>query len=232
MVSRLAGLALCGGAVLAWTGQEPVAPSEGMLLSALEGHRYERVSYDAEGRVEERATIDIGALQFDGTEVSVPLDVEVHKDGTVARRFSTRWTCARRGGDMMMAVLVFSDDLDKPSMRLETAGTPLIYPREVPASGALPAVSVEVKVRQGFLCVLGARTRITLADRRIAPPDGGSPRRRYTIKSRVELRAYALGIRVRRVRYTSEETVDPREGILQHILRRDDGSYSALRRLD
>jgi hypothetical protein len=202
-----------------------------MLLSALEGHRYERVSYDADGRAEERATIDVGSVEFDGAEVSVPLEVAVEKDGAVARRFTTRWTCAPRAGDMVMAILVFSDDLDKPSMRLETAGTPLIYPREVPASGRLPDASVEVKVRQGMLRVLGARTRITLTDRRIELLDGESTPRRHTIRSRIEVRAYAMGIRVRRVRYTSEETVDPKAGILQHILRREDGSYSALRRL-
>jgi hypothetical protein len=81
-----------------------------MLLWALQDHRYERVSYDANGRVEERATIDVGRLEVDGDQVSVPLDVEVYKDDAPSRRFSTRWTCTRRGGDMVMAILVFAGE--------------------------------------------------------------------------------------------------------------------------
>jgi len=47
---------------------------------------------------------------------------------------------------MVMAILVFAGDLDKPSMRLETIGAPLIYPAGVPDSGMLPDISVDVKV--------------------------------------------------------------------------------------
>lgn len=134
-----------------------------------------------------------------------------------------------------MAILVFAGDLDKPSMRLEATGAPLIYPAAVPGSGMLPDVSVDVKVRQGVLRVFGARTRITLAVRRVAAappvPEAALPAGVYTIRSRAELRAYAWGIRVRRVRFESEELVDPDEGVLRHVLTREDGSYSALRRL-
>ncbi len=93
---------------------------------------------------------------------------------------------------------------------------------------------MDVKVRQGVLRIFGARTRVPLAERRIAlasvPPDAALPTRVYTITSRAELRAYAWGIRVRRTRFESEELVDPTEGVLQHVLTREDGSYSSLRR--
>jgi hypothetical protein len=158
VVRRFAGLLFYAAAALSWTTQDQAAPPDRMLLWALQDHRYERVSYDAKGRVEERATIDVGRLEVDGDQVSVPLDVEVYKDDAPSRRFSTRWTCTRRGGDMVMAILVFAGDLDKPSMRLETIGAPLIYPAGVPDSGTLPDVSVDVKVRQGVLRIFGART--------------------------------------------------------------------------
>jgi hypothetical protein len=226
------GLAVAASvAAMAPAIQQGSAGPEAMLLQTLQGHRYERVSYDAKGRVEERAVIDVGPLQDDGDSISVSLDVEVQKDGSIARRFSTRWACERRGGDMLMAILVFSEDLDKPSMRFETTGSPLVYPREIPSSGVLPDASVEVKIRQGVLRFFGARTRITFTERRVTPAEAGASRRAYTVTSRIELKAYAWGIRVRRVRFTSEETVDPEAGVLQHILRREDGSYSALRRV-
>lgn len=235
MVKRLAGFLFCAGAALSWTTQDQAPPPDRMLLWALQGHRYERVSYDAKGRVEERATIDVGRLEVDGDQVSVSMEGEVYKNDAPGRRFSTRWTCTRRGGDMVMAILVFAGDLDKPSMRLETTGAPLIYPAGVPDSGMLPDVSVDVKVRQGVLRIFGARTRITLAERRIAAapaaPQPALPAGVYSITSRAELRAYAWGIRVRRIRFESEELVDPTEGVLQHVLTREDGSYSALRRL-
>lgn len=98
-------------------------------------------------------------------------------------------------------------------------------PARAPDSGLPPDISVEVKVRQGVLRVFGARTRITLADRRIAAaPVAALPTGVYPITSRAELRAYALGIRVRRARFESEELVDPNEGALPHILTREDGS--------
>ena len=232
MVKQLTGLLFCAGAALSWANQDAAVPPDRPLLWALQDHRYERVSYDAKGRVEERATIDVGRLEVDGDQMNVPLDVEVFTDDAPSRRFSTRWTCTRREADMVMAILVFAGDLDEPSMRLETSGAPLIYPAGVPDSGLLPDISVEVQVRQGVLRIFGARTRITLADRRIAAaPEAALPTGAYTIRSRAELRAYALGIRVRRVRFESEELVDPGEGILKHILTREDGSYSALRRI-
>ena len=114
-------------------------------------------------------------------------------------------------------------------------GAPLVYPAQVPPSGMLPDVSVEVRVRQGVLGFLGARSRTTFSDRRIAATtwalNGESAKGAYSITSRVEFRAYAWGVRVRRTRFRSEETVDPEKGLLQHVLRREDGGYSALRRL-
>lgn len=232
MLTRLAGLVLCACAALGWTRQDQAAPPDRLVLWALQGHRYERVSYDANGRIEERASIKVGRLEVDGDQMRVPLDVEVYRDDAPTRRFSTRWTCTRREADMVMAILVFAGDLDKPGMRLETIGAPLIYPAGVPDSGLLPDIAVEVMVRQGVLRIFGARTRITLTDRRIAAaPEAALPAGAYTIRSRAELRAYALGIRVRRVRFESEELVDPGEGILKHILTWEDGSYSALRRI-
>jgi hypothetical protein len=233
-VRRLVTLVLLGGAAVVWAAQDQPAPAERMLLSALQGRRYERVSYDAEGRVEERAMIAAGRLEINGDEVTLPLEVDVSRGDGVGRRFSTRWTCAPQAGDMATAILTFSDDLDKPSMRLETTGDALMYPRDVPSDETLPDVSVDVKVRQGFLRILGARTRITLTDRRIEPvpsASGGLAPEAYTITSDIDFRAYAWGIRVRRARFESEETVDPREGLLRHVLRREDGGYSELQRL-
>jgi len=206
-----------------------------MLLSALQGHQYERVAYDSNGTLTDRAVLSIGRLTMEAGELSVPLTGEVYENDAIARRFSSTWTCAPEAGAMLMSILVFGEQLGKPRLRLVTTGAPLVYPTEVPASGMLPDLTLEMRVQQGFLRFLGARTRITMSDRRIAFSPAavteGAATRTYTITSRVELRAYAWGIRVRRTPFQGEETVDPEGGLLRHVLRREDGGYSALRRL-
>ena len=234
-MTALVWLLLTASSWLAVRGQEQTTPPDRMLLSLLQGHRYERVTYDARGKLTDRAVLVIGRITMDAGELSVPLNVEVYKGDAVERRFSSTWTCASEASAMMMSVLVFGEDAGKPRLRLESTGAPLVYPAQVPPSGRLPDVSVDVRVRQGVLGFLGARSRTTFSDRRIAATpralNGESAKRAYSITSRVEFRAYAWGVRVRRTRFRSEETVDPEKGLLQHVLRSEDGGYSALRRL-
>lgn len=215
-------------AALAFGFQEPATPPR-MLLGMLAGHRYERVTVDAKGALVDKSVLDIGRITRDAGELSVPLRVAVYKDDALQKEFTSTWTCAPDASSMVMSILVFGTDLDQPRMRLETKGSPLAYPSGLPPSGALADLSIELKVKQGFLRVFGARTRITLSERRITTDSSGSPPGTYTIVSRVELRAYAWGLRIKRARFTSEETISPSEGLLRHVLRREDGGYSELR---
>ena len=134
------------------------------------------------------AVLVIGRITMDAGELSVPLNVEVYKDDAVERRFSSTWTRAPEASAMMMSVLVFGEDAGKPRLRLESTGAPLVYPAQVPPSGRLPDVSVDVRVRQGVLGFFGARSRTTFSDRRIAATpkalNGESAKRAYGTLSR------------------------------------------------
>lgn len=229
---------LAGGSVAvvpAQTAGSDVQTTASDLMSAVEGHRYERTTVDSTGALVERAVLDVGRITRNAGELTVPLTVAVYKNNRLERRFSSEWSCAPEAGSMIMSLLVFGEDASKPRMRLEMMGTPLVYPRDVESDRALPDLSMELKVKQGILQMFGARTRISITERRVAKAatltDATFANGAYTITSRIEIRAYAWGIRVKRVRFESEETISPEEGLLRHVLRREDGGSSVLKRV-
>lgn len=204
-----------------------------MLLSALEGHTYERVSYDSRGSVKERERIIVGRLETDSNGVSVPVDIETINDGRADGRYTMRWTCAPEAADMVMDLLIFSGDGPKASKHFVTLGPPIDFPQHPSPSDSLPELTMEMDARKGVAGLLGGHTRISMTNRRVTATSEDSARtsKAYVIRSQVELRKYALGIRVSRAQYESVETFDPEQGLLEHVLKRSDGSYTELRRL-
>jgi len=235
MARRSPGFALSLSIGLALFASHSGECDERMLLTALEGRSFERVRTDRAGRESGRARLDVGRLETGAAGTRLAVTITLYESDGRERRLSSSWSCEPAQAGMTMYALVFAPELAKPRLRVESEGDPIVYPQTLPEGGKLPDLSLELRAQGGFLSLLGARSRIAVRDRRatMGTPSGGSSATdaSYVIRSRIDARGYAAGIRVRHVEYLSAETVDPATGLVEQTLKAEDGTVWTLRRL-
>ncbi len=202
-----------------------------MLIVEIAGNRYEQTSFDRRGRLTGRSRIVVGALRRASEErgVEVPLSITVFEpDGSSRKRFDSIWSCSRDRDQMVMPLLFMAPEAASRS-RLRVEGDPILYPREL-VSGRLPDIQLTLEPEAGALALFGGRSEVDITERHLTVSnENGSGV--FEVTAQVELRVYALGIRVRARRFAATETVDPRAGLLRQVLRAESGSRTETRRL-
>jgi hypothetical protein len=220
--------------VLVLSGVAPSGPlraqDAGMPFRLSEGNRYERRSVSADGELESVQRITVGdVVERDGLIEVLVVSHGFDLDGQPSDSVHTRISCRPDGADMVMNLLALVQP-DGRDIELSLKGGTILYPQS-PEPGPLPDVVLEASVEEGVVGFLGGRSQIVLGERTvILAPDTGeldSPGA-YAITSRIELKFYVLGIRVRSKRYDAQETVSGERGLLRLVLTSEDGSSMTL----
>lgn len=223
-------LGIAVGALLTTIPIAAQPPGEDMLLREVAGHRYERTSYDPRGAAVGRMLIEVGELSRTDSAVEVPVTVTPYSDeGEPKESNETVWRCRQGQEHMIMPVLFLSED-SGAEVGLEVEGDAIFYP-EFPPPRELPDLRLDIDIRKGFVSFLGGRTVVFLKDRRVRTSDEGSPESQYTVFSKVDVKVFVLGIRVKHLRFDSEVVLQSGRGLVRQTLTAADGSYSVLRSL-
>lgn len=224
-------------AVLVCVQVAPLATSRAqhqtMPLLLVEGNRYERESSDAAGQRTARQTIEVGRLRSSGDELDVVVTVrDFDADGASSDSTQTTIRCRLDDADMVMNVLaLLGPDARQVQVRI-TSGE-LRYPAE-PTDGRLAPIVLDARLERGALGFFRGRSRIELRDRTVSDiqqsfsPATNTYASTYTVTSRLEVRTYVLGVRVRSNSYRSVETIALGRGLVRQALTAPDGSSVAL----
>jgi hypothetical protein len=200
-----------------------------MPLLLIEGNRYERRTLDEQGRLQKSQELEVGSISQTDGEIEVAVTVVgSDEDGGPADTVRTTIQCRVEDADMVMSVLALVG-AEGRRVRVRVTGGEILYPSS-PVAGSLPPVSLEATVEQGVVGFLGGRSRIALRDRTVQPAQG--PSAAYTLASRLDLKFYVLGVRVRSQSYSMEEAVALDRGLLRQVLTAPDGSSVELTLVD
>ncbi len=201
------------------------------LMAAMQGTRYERRAYDRAGRFSGRQILEVGRVEDDPQEpgsVILTMDVQSYDDeGRLKSKGQVEWRCAPASLGMVMSLSIFSGEARKLKVRLEAQGEPIMYPSTPRREEKLEDIAIDLKVKKGILPLLGVRTAVLFANRRIqmiASPQNGKTPRQYRITGDLVFKSYALGIRFNTKELRSEELIDERKGLIEQVLRAEDGS--------
>ena len=211
----------------------PARDAEGeMFLSLLAGSSYRRTVLAPDGSVRVRTVMTVGAAEpavGGGVEValelSAPLGVEA-----VEPPVRSIWRCSGEEGSMLMSVLFLAEP--GAAKRLTVSGDRVLYPRRGPAGvapGRLPDLVLELEAERGFGSWLGARSVLRISERTMGASPGNAGG--YVVSSAIDLRAFALGIRVKRMRLLSTEIVDQDGRLVSQQLERPNGERVLLERI-
>lgn len=224
------GLALPASGGASSSAGLPGQEKSRMLMIELEGNRYLRREFDADGAVLDQQRILVGRVREEEDRLILPLSLEkLDTDGELRERSRIRLRCDPGAARMSMSLLLFSGTDGDLDAELQSEGEFMTFPVAPPDGARLPDLRIQVGLEKGALSFLGGRARIDLLDRRVSSEAPGSG---YLVASRVEVRTYVLFIRVGSARYRSQEWVDPERGLVRHLLQAEDGSYSILERAD
>jgi hypothetical protein len=234
MLLAMGGLLWAVGAF----AQLPLAPERTGLLFKVQGNHYERRVYDLEGELIGRQLIAFDLMRFQDGECRLPVVLEVFEGADYSQireeyQIGIQVECAEP--HLIASLLVYKGDPNAQNLEIRIIGDGETYPSEPEDDQRLADVHLVFRLRKGFLSLLGTKTEMQIADRRVRiPTDGvtssGAPTR-YEILSSLEVRLYILGVPWKRERYTARQVVEQNLGLVEETLRRDDGTVSEVKLL-
>lgn len=229
---RASGVLAVMATSLTWSA--PVhGQGAGMPIFLVEGNRYERKTFDAEGVLEGLQKLEIGQVSRVDEELEITvISRSFDPSGEATDSVQTTIRCRPEGADMVMNLLA----LIKPegrSVRLRLNGGEIVYPT---APAPLPDVVLEAKVEEGVVGFLGGRSQIVLRNRTVTDdvvtaPGVSDPEGAYSIFSRIDMTFYVLGIRMGSKSYDAIETLAPGRGLIRQLLTAEDGSVVSILRI-
>ncbi|MCB1054550.1 MAG: hypothetical protein KDD11_03455 [Acidobacteria bacterium] len=201
-----------------------------MLMTVVEGRRYERLVYEG-GELRKRQILSVGAARpIDESSVALPIEIQTYHEGLLQDRVETRWTCRGTTDDMVMSMLAFGAPRRNVRLRADQESPGPLYPSlpsTLSSSGQLADLTFDLRIEEGALAALGGRTELRLTDRSWETLGSGDAAR-VRIRGKVDARSFLFGIRVRRTELESLEILDPDEGLVRHELRRAGATWSVL----
>lgn len=202
------------------------------LMEAAAPATFERRVVDETGLAVERQILEFEA-PAQGSAVAVHI-TSFGEDGRPQGTMEVSW---RSGGASPAPFMNAAMRFDDVQVSVFSDGPLALYPKGVEKPRWLNDVGLMIKIRRGFLSLLGTRTRISLSARRAQPLGGaaGSENLRpyvpYVVTSQIRARVYVLGIPIKRVHYQSQECVNPAVGLIRHEMNLHDGKVAILQRV-
>jgi hypothetical protein len=215
--------------------QLPFSPEKTGLLFKVQGNAYERRVYDASGELTGRQLITFDRLRFQDDDCQLPLTLRLFGGVDLSEAgeqydVDIRVECAEP--HLIASVLALAADSDSQSLEIKIVGEGETYPVTPRDGQRLADVNLILKLRKGWLSLLGTKTEMKITDRRVEIPaeeltSSGGPRS-YEIHSCLDLRLYILGLRWKHRSYTARQVILEDQGLVEETLRCDDGSFSVI----
>jgi hypothetical protein len=217
-------------------GQQPTAAPPVDFTQWLQRKSYERLDYGKDGELKTHQLIQFGELIPHETGCDLPLRVtsfdgvdrsKIEKDSEL----SLLVECSNP--HLVANILKFVGDSDSQHLEARVKGDELAYPEQPWNGMRLPDLRYTVKVKKGFLAVLGSKAIVSVSERAIRISQSRDSKEKtpgtYELHSEIEVKAYILGVRVRTTGFSSHLVVDPARGPIEETLEHEDGGRTAIR---
>lgn len=188
-----------------------------MLIEQLAGRTLERRNYDKNGILLNRQLFEAGLV----TKIKGLYELEVtakfyDRQGNVTETYTTQYRCKPE----LSSVLVMAFPFSKPASRVTEISSKSSNFKELYDLEDLGNIELELNLDSGLLQFFGSKSTIRIFDRKLNRV-GDSKR----LTSKILIKTYALGIRLKSLQYLAVETLTDKNLLVGQQFTEDDGSY-------
>ncbi|RMA56779.1 hypothetical protein [Ulvibacter antarcticus] len=186
-----------------------------MLIGQISGRVIVRENFDEEGAFLNKQTFEADeAIKKNGYyEIGVITEL-FDKDKKSTDKYTTTYRCKPDEASVMVMVFPFSDPKSKET-EINTISKNF---KELYDLENLEDIELEMSFDSGLLSFFGSKSTIKIYDRKLTGSNNN-------IKSKINIKAYALGIRIKQLNYSVDEKLNG-DGLLTfQKFTEADGSY-------
>ena len=190
---------------------------EEMLIGQLVDRLVVRENYNENGVFLNKQTFQAGELKESKGYYEIEVVTELFdKNGKSTDKYSTNYRCRPEASSVMVMAFPFSN----PKSKETEINTNSKNFKELYNLDNLEDVELEMSFDSGLLDFFGSKSKIKIYDR-ILESKGNS----RNIKSKINIKAYAIGIRFKQLDYVVNEKLNDKGLLSYQKFTEEDGSY-------
>jgi len=216
--------------------QERVDPPKTGIVSRIQGRTFERLSLGKGGEIENHELISFGELVPREAGCELPIHVTTY-DPTDGSRVKDDTEIALSIEDcephFVANILTVASELKDQMIEAKVVGGGTFYPAEPRDGLKLPDLHYQLRLKSGFLSVLGTRTEVLMTNRRVkvrsstSSPDPQPLK--YEIGCVIKVNIFVLGLRLKSRNFSSRQILEVERGLIEEVLDHDNGARTIIR---
>ncbi|MBO6829401.1 hypothetical protein [Allomuricauda sp. ARW1Y1] len=192
-------------------------PQDKMLIGQLSDRLVVRENFDKNGDFLNKQTFKAGKLKEANGYYEIEVVTELFdENGASTDKYTTTYRCKPDESSIMVMAFPFS----KPKSKETEINTVSKNFKELYDLANLENVELEMSFDSGLLNFFGSNSKIKIYDRVLESNGNGK-----TIKSRINIKAYAIGIRIKQLDYVASEKLTSKNLLSFQKFTEKDGSY-------
>ena len=198
----------------------------GMLISQLDGNRYERKNFDQDGKLISYQSIEVGSLTRSAEKVEAKLTVLTYDENNDLKAASqTVISCDPEAGEVIMGIFPFAGGATNKSLKIEPEDNNQLYPEGWREQNTLRDFTFNLDFKGGAAGFFGTRSKVSFTERSVKKSSEDT----YRISGKMTLVAYVIGIRISTSEYRYFEDIDPKAGIVYQKFTEKNGNYFTIK---
>ncbi|HDZ05792.1 hypothetical protein LCGC14_0281150 [marine sediment metagenome] len=186
-----------------------------MLIGQISGRNIVRENFDEEGAFLNKQTFESGKVIDKNGYYEIEVITELFdKDKKSTDKYTTTYRCKPNEASVMVMAFPFSNPKSKET-EINTTSKNF---KELYDLNNLENIELEMSFDSGLLNFFGSKSTIKIYDRKV---DGN----KSNIKSKINIKAYAWGIRIKQLNYRVQEELNDNGLLTFQKFTEADGSY-------
>lgn len=188
-----------------------------MLIGQISGRAIERENFDTKSRFLSKQTFEASETFNKNGYYEIYVVTELFdQDKKSTDKYTTTYRCKPNEATLLVMVFPFSDPKSKETeINTRTKNFKELYDLE-----NLKDIELEMSFESGLLNFFGSKSIIKIIERELKVSENY-----YKIKSKINIKAYALGIRIKQLNYTVTEQLNQNGLLSLQKFTEEDGSY-------
>jgi len=188
-----------------------------MLIRQLSERQVTRENFDKNGNLLNKQTFKIGEVKISEKYYEIEVETELFdKSGIATDKYTTSYRCKPEESSTIVMVFPF---YNPKKMATEISTTSRNF-KELYDLNALDDLELEINFDSGLLNFFGSKSKIKIYDRNLSTNNSIK-----TIRSKLNAKAYALGIRIKEFEYDVIETLTDKNLLSFQKFTEEGGSY-------
>lgn len=195
---------------------------EDMLIYQIDGNRYFRKNFDANGKLKSYQTLDVGKLNVQPKKIEAKLTVNTFDEkGGLKGASQTIISCDPEAGEVMMGIFPFAGDGSNKSLKIISPSNKRLYPPRWRKEAVLEDFTYQLKIKGGAAGFFGTESQVSFSNRKVRQLEIDL----FRISGKMTMTAYILGIKISTLDYNFFEEIKTGKGIVRQRFEEENGDF-------